>query len=67
MGLKANEYPDIWQFSEDTPSPPLDYPKENRVNILVDVFLRPQFFGKIVIWEHENWFVNKKNVGKIYT
>lgn len=65
MALKANEYPDIWQFSEATPSPPSDYPKKKRVNALVDVFLQPQFFGKIVIWEHKNWFVNKKTIGKI--
>ncbi len=59
MSLKALEYPDIWQFSDEYPSPkniPTWADAKDRVREFVDWFLRPQFFGKIVIWEHQNWF-----------
>jgi hypothetical protein len=62
MTLWANEYPDIWQFSDEQPSPknfPTWVDAKVRVHELVDIFLRPQFFGKIVIWEKQNWFVHR--------
>ena len=67
MTLFANEYSDIWQFSDECPSP-MNYPTwadaDVRVHEFVDIFLKPQFFGKIIIWEHKNWFTRHK-VGKM--
>jgi hypothetical protein len=62
MSLKAHEYPDIWQFSDEHPSPkniPTWADATDRVREFVDWFLRPQFFGKIVIWENQNWFAHR--------
>lgn len=62
MTLWANEYPDIWQFSDEHPSPkhiPIWADSKVRVREFVDVFLQHQFFGKIVIWEHKNWFESR--------
>lgn len=62
MTLWANEYPDIWQFSDEHPSPknhPTWADAKVRVREFVDIFLQHQFFGKIVIWEHRNWFENR--------
>jgi len=50
MVLRANEYPDVWEFSDENPAPPPDYPSENRVTAFLNIFLTPQFFGRIVIW-----------------
>jgi hypothetical protein len=55
LALKANEYPDCWIFSNDCPSPPKDsgwVSDKKKVRHFVDVFLLPQFFGEIVIWEY---------------
>jgi len=50
MTLRANEYPDVWEFSDECPSPPPDYPTENKVAAFLDIFLTPQFFGRIIVW-----------------
>lgn len=68
MSLKANEYPSVWEFSDENPSPK-NYPTwvdaRVRVRKFVDVFLRPQFFGRIVIWGKKSWFTDRCNFGKI--
>jgi hypothetical protein len=48
--LQAQQYPDVWTFSNECPCPPENYPKECRVDTLIDSFLMPEFFGRIVIW-----------------
>jgi hypothetical protein len=59
MALYANEYPDIWVFSNERPSPksiPTWVDARSRVHEFVGVFLTAEFFGRILIWEHKSWF-----------
>ncbi len=48
--LKANEYPNVWQFSDEQPSPPKDYPTSNRVEKFMETFISYQCFSKIYVW-----------------
>ena len=52
MTLRANLYENAWRFSKDSPAPPSDYPSEDKVATFLDIFLAPQFFGKIVVWKN---------------
>lgn len=53
MALIANEYPDVWEFSNECPSPK-NYPTWVEANVrarkFVETFLLPQFFGRVIIW-----------------
>ena len=59
MTLRANRYPDAWQFSSETPAPPHDYPGEDRVKVFVDLFSQYCFFGRIIVWEKSSWFTER--------
>ena len=50
MTIKANQYPDAWEFSEACPSPPANYlSSHDKVSAFLDVFLTSEFFGRIVV------------------
>lgn len=51
MILNARIYETAWVFSKECPAPPDDYPSEDKVAEFLDIFLRPEFFGKIVVWK----------------
>lgn len=58
MPLKAHEYPDVWVFSDDCPSPPKDsgwVEDKVRVGTFIDTFFMPQFFGRIVLWRYPRY------------
>ena len=53
LSIRANEYPNVWEFSDECPSPPKNstwVPANIRVKAFLDIFLLPQFFRKIIIW-----------------
>lgn len=53
MTLEANEYPDIWEFSNECPSPkniPTWVNDDVKVRKFVETFLLPEYFGRIIIW-----------------
>ena len=68
MSLKANEYPDIWRFSKDCPSPPrnVNWVASNiKVKKFINVFLTQTYFGKIIFWRYPSYagagyFINDK-------
>ena len=58
MPLKAREYPDVWVFSNDCPSPPKDsgwVEDKVRIRTFIETFFMPQFFGRIVLWRHPSY------------
>jgi hypothetical protein len=54
MILKAKIYIDSWKPSRVCPAPPLDYPLQHKVDAFLDIFLKPQFFGRIVVWKNQS-------------
>jgi hypothetical protein len=58
MSLRANRYPDIWEFSNDSPSPksiPTWVDDKVRVRKFVDIFLSTQFFKKLIFWRYPEY------------
>ena len=58
MSLKANEYPDVWEFSDKYPFPPkkLNWVTSKvKVKKFVDVFLTQSYFNKIIFWRYPSY------------
>ncbi len=67
MILKANEYPDIWEFREEQPTPekfPTYINPKNKVSEFLNIFLTHRFFKKIIIWGNTRFNRTVYNMSK---
>ena len=60
--LLVTEYENIWDPNETSRPPPSWAGGDVRVEEFMDVFLKPEFFGKLVVWN--NWELrNRRRLG----
>ena len=52
MIANAKIYENAWVTTNECPAPPDDYPSEDKVVVFLDIFFRPEFFGRIVVWKN---------------
>jgi hypothetical protein len=56
MEVKAKEYPDVWEYSDEYPVPSKELgwvPEKEKIKEFVDIFLKDEFFLKIVFWRYQ--------------